>query len=111
MSNDKMRESFELTFAINWVEGDDTCKCWELSWQASRAALVIELPDEQPGYMYYAPDVVEAIEASGVRIAEPETDDLKSSQEILDRVRAGQEAVHSAADVRKDLGLDDEVNP
>ncbi len=27
--------------------------------------------------------------------------------EILQRVRQGQEAVHSAADVRKDLGLDD----
>ncbi|MFJ7882721.1 transcriptional regulator [Pseudomonas sp. NPDC096917] len=26
---------------------------------------------------------------------------------ILQRVRQGQEAVHSAADVRKDLGLDD----
>ena len=27
--------------------------------------------------------------------------------EILQRVRQGQETVHSAADVRKDLGLDD----
>lgn len=48
MSMDKMRESYELTFAINWVEGDDTCKCWELAWQASRAALVIELPPVRP---------------------------------------------------------------
>jgi hypothetical protein len=35
--------------------------------------------------------------------------EVLSSLEILDRVRTGQEAVHSAADVRKDLGLDDGV--
>ncbi|WP_312601090.1 MULTISPECIES: hypothetical protein [Pseudomonas] len=33
-----------------------------------RAALVVQLPEEQPGYMYYAPDVVDAIEAAGVRV-------------------------------------------
>lgn len=38
------------------------------AWEASRAALVVTLPEEQPGYMYYAPDVVEAIEAAGVRV-------------------------------------------
>lgn len=38
------------------------------AWEASRAALVVELPEEQPGYMYYAPDVVDAIEAAGVRV-------------------------------------------
>ena len=37
-------------------------------------------------------------------------DDLEDyylAAEVLERVRKGQEAVHSAADVRKDLGLDD----
>ena len=38
------------------------------AWRASRAALVVELPEEQPGYMYYAPDVVDAIEAAGGRV-------------------------------------------
>lgn len=37
-------------------------------WEASRAELVIVLPEEQPGYMYYAPDVAEAIQAAGVTI-------------------------------------------
>ncbi len=41
--------------------------CW-LSWQASRESLVVELPDEEPGYMYYAPHMVAALEAAGVRI-------------------------------------------
>ena len=39
-----------------------------LAWQASREALVIELPTEQPGYMYYAPDVVEVIEVAGLKV-------------------------------------------
>ncbi|MEO8645385.1 CopG family transcriptional regulator [Pseudomonas sp.] len=34
-------------------------------------------------------------------------EDYYLAAEVLQRVRKGQEAVHSAADVRKDLGLDD----
>ena len=34
-------------------------------------------------------------------------EDYYLAAEVLERVRKGQEAVHSAADVRKDLGLDD----
>lgn len=37
-------------------------------WQASREAVVVELPDEEPGYMYYAPDVLAAIEAQGLKV-------------------------------------------
>ena len=36
-----------------------------------------------------------------------EMEDYYLAAEVLERVRKGQEAVHSAADVRKDLGLDD----
>ena len=34
-------------------------------------------------------------------------EDYYLAAEVLERVRKGQESVHSAADVRKDLGLDD----
>ena len=36
-----------------------------------------------------------------------ELEDYYLAADVLERVRKGQEAVHSAADVRKDLGLDD----
>lgn len=36
-----------------------------------------------------------------------EMEDYYLAAEVLERVRKGQEPVHSAADVRKDLGLDD----
>ncbi|MBL1311255.1 MULTISPECIES: hypothetical protein [unclassified Pseudomonas] len=47
---------------------DAACRNRWLAWTASREVLVIELPTEQPGYMYYAPDVVEAIEAAGLKV-------------------------------------------
>lgn len=34
-------------------------------------------------------------------------EDYYLAAEVLERVRKGQEPVHSAADVKKDLGLDD----
>ena len=34
-------------------------------------------------------------------------EDYYLAAEVLERVRKGKESVHSAADVRKDLGLDD----
>jgi RHH-type rel operon transcriptional repressor/antitoxin RelB len=43
-------------------------------------------------------------------IIEKHIDDLEDyylAAEVLERVRKGQEKVHSAADVRRDLGLDD----
>lgn len=36
-----------------------------------------------------------------------DTEDYYLAAEVLERVRKGQEQVHSAADARKDLGLDD----
>jgi RHH-type rel operon transcriptional repressor/antitoxin RelB len=36
-----------------------------------------------------------------------EMEDYYLAADVLERVRAGEEQVHSAADVRKDLGLDD----
>ncbi|GAB3459784.1 type II toxin-antitoxin system RelB family antitoxin [Azotobacter salinestris] len=36
-----------------------------------------------------------------------EMEDYYLAAEVLERVRKGQEQVHSSADVRKDLGLDD----
>lgn len=38
-----------------------------LAWFAALDGVEIRLPDEEPGYMYWAPDVVDAIEAAGVR--------------------------------------------
>jgi len=41
----------------------------ECAWQGFNEALdaaSITLPDEQPGYMYYAPDVLAAIEQTGL---------------------------------------------
>ena len=43
-------------------------------------------------------------------IIEQGLDDMEDyylASEVLERVRKGQESVHSASDVRKDLGLDD----
>ena len=48
---------------------------------------------------YYLREIIE----QGIEDAE----DYYLAAEVLERVRKGQEAVHSAADVRKDLGLDD----
>jgi RHH-type rel operon transcriptional repressor/antitoxin RelB len=36
-----------------------------------------------------------------------ELEDYYLAADVLERVRKGEEQVHSAADVRKDLGLDD----
>ena len=36
-----------------------------------------------------------------------EMEDYYLAADVLERVRKGQEPVHSAADVRRDLGLDD----
>ena len=36
-----------------------------------------------------------------------EMEDYYFAADVLERVRKGQEQVHSAADVKKDLGLDD----
>ena len=81
---DKMREEFEeWAFQCPWLGLSDECMARDeinggyyglelhaawLAWQASREALVIELPTEQPGYMYYAPDMVSAIEAAGLKV-------------------------------------------
>ena len=48
---------------------------------------------------YYLREIIE----QGIENLE----DYYLSADVLERVRKGQEKVHSAADVRKDLGLDD----
>lgn len=48
---------------------------------------------------YYLREIIE----KGIERLE----DYYLAAEVLERVRKGQEQVHSAADVRKDLGLDD----
>lgn len=49
------------------------------AWTQSRESLVVELPDEQPGYLYYAPDVVAAIinGGGGIREADPDGEALR----------------------------------
>jgi RHH-type rel operon transcriptional repressor/antitoxin RelB len=48
---------------------------------------------------YYLREIIE----NGIE----EMEDYYLAANVLERVRKGQEAVHSAADVRRDLGLDD----
>ena len=72
----KRRELFEAWSAENsGASLDRDCRGGYLSfssmqlWAAFNAALdavVIRMPDEEPGYMYYAPDVHTAIESTGL---------------------------------------------
>ena len=78
-----MREEFEAAVALEAKEPvlavylsrrDDTYSTSTLhfawwAWKASREALVIELPDEDgmQGHLW-APDVVAAMEAAGVKV-------------------------------------------
>lgn len=48
---------------------------------------------------YYLREIIE----QGIE----DMEDYYLAADVLERVRKGQEAVHSAANVRKDLGLDD----
>lgn len=48
---------------------------------------------------YYLREIIE----QGIE----DLEDYYLAADVLERVRKGQEQVHSAADVRKDLGLDD----
>jgi len=48
---------------------------------------------------YYLREIIE----QGIE----DMEDYYLGHEVLERVRKGQERVHSAADVRKELGLDD----
>jgi len=48
---------------------------------------------------YYLREIIE----QGIE----EMEDYYLAADVLERVRKGQELVHTAADVRKDLGLDD----
>lgn len=87
MSLEKMREEFEAWAKNHWFlcsEGPKQIEsgkylsaelqtAWE-AWQASRAAVVVELPEpaplgdcSPPGLEYS--EVVEAIEAAGVKVA------------------------------------------
>lgn len=85
MSNDKMRAEFEI--AAKTAQGLDvtrlphggyrsfaTHQAW-WAWQASRAALVVELPQgsepgdfTHPAMVIEIDEVVSAIEATGVRV-------------------------------------------
>lgn len=67
MSNDKMREEFEAWWRR---EHGSTLYCesaWR-GWQASRAALAVELPFEFVNGTMRADQVIAAIEAAGVRV-------------------------------------------
>lgn len=80
---DKMREEFEeWAFQCPWLGLSDECMtrdevnggyyglelhaAW-LAWQASREALVIELP-KVIGSLMYSSDVYEAVEAAGLKV-------------------------------------------
>lgn len=77
---DKMREEFEASvlseypnqnmgrFATGDYQSTTIEHCW-WAWKKSREVLVIELPDEDgmQGHLW-APDVVAAMEAAGVKV-------------------------------------------
>lgn len=94
MSEDKVREEFEAWYLREYFEGDEQCgiewlstepcggyrysdpaKQWKI-WQASRASCTVKLPgimvadDHWTGDIptYIAGEVVEAIEAAGVKV-------------------------------------------
>jgi hypothetical protein len=92
MNTDKMREEFEAWVVSNWpnqsldrfnplhgvTEGEYTGftvqHCWD-AWQASRAALAVNLPKPLPSGdyrmtvpFYKAADVHEALSAAGIEV-------------------------------------------
>jgi hypothetical protein len=96
MSNDKMREEFEAEYARyaaisveevsgEWdgdLYGDQGMRDAWWAWQASRAALAIELPElydwtadqvgvfqDDDGTLFDAGAVIEAIEAAGLKVS------------------------------------------
>ena len=80
---DKMREEFESwAFQCPWLGLSDECMARDeinggyyglelhaawLAWQASREALVIDLP-KVIGSLMYSSDVYEAVEAAGLKV-------------------------------------------
>lgn len=51
-----------------WGYEHKETQCYWTVWLSAIASVEIELPSEEPGYMYYAPDMVAAIEAAGLRV-------------------------------------------
>lgn len=77
MSNEKMRSDFEYYYWIKWRDADTfACAAWKAAWQASRAALCVELPrvgicamtNDLIGYTRGIRDCRSAIESTGVRV-------------------------------------------
>ena len=84
---DKMRQEFEtwakpIGFDVDYIYADDAFKCycftatqnafdtWKSGWQASRAALCVELPDYEMDCgecLYHAGNIQSALDAAGVR--------------------------------------------
>lgn len=79
---DKMREAYKMRrakLAGLLIQGEDwpgayrraeeilSWSCFEAGWQASREALVIDLP-KVIGSLMYSSDVYEAVEAAGLRV-------------------------------------------
>lgn len=71
MMSQEMQNEFEAFCAM---EGDRAVDKAQLmrgfmwAWKRSRAAVVVELPQEETMCMFYAPDVVSAIEAAGLKV-------------------------------------------
>jgi hypothetical protein len=60
---DVLRKRCDDLTSHNQAQADEIVRL-----RKERDELVIELPEEQPMYMFYAPDVVAAIEAAGVKV-------------------------------------------
>lgn len=55
-------KAFEQLGSIHWM-------AWQSAWSMSRESLAIELPTSDPlGVQYWKTDVIEAIEAAGLKV-------------------------------------------
>ncbi|MEE3504860.1 hypothetical protein QN399_01035 [Pseudomonas sp. 10C3] len=72
MSESKMHQSFEAFYGFKWMSVSDTAQqAWAAAWQASREALVIELPkawQTNVGGMLTPNGVRFAIESAGLKV-------------------------------------------
>jgi len=68
MNNDKMRTEFEKwidSMSFEELDNLDENSAW-ISWQVSRAALVVGLPRLQGDAQYDGQEVIDALDAAGV---------------------------------------------
>ena len=73
MSESKMHQTFEAFYGFKWMSVSDTAQqAWAAAWKASRADLVIELPQQSGANLDWNQAIRychQAIEARGLRVS------------------------------------------